>query len=106
MADGGDCKPVACQGPARWHKAHGGSLGKSILWAAKTACMQRQPRVSNDTPNTDALAIVAATVRFNSLDILFTPAFDFAIVFKVRTSSLDHGRRNTTFVFFISVPFF
>ncbi len=50
-----------------------------------------QPRVSNDTPNIDALAIVAAAVRFNVLDILFTPAFDFAI---------------TAFFFFgISAPF-
>jgi len=65
-----------------------------------------QPRVSNDTPNIDALAIVAAAVRFNVLDILFTPAFDFAIVFNVRTSSRDHTRRTTAFFFFgISAPF-
>jgi hypothetical protein len=41
-----------------------------------------QPRVSNDTRNRDALAIVAAFVRFNALKILFTPALDFAIVFQ------------------------
>jgi hypothetical protein len=28
------------------------------------------------------LAIVAAFVRFNALEILFTPALDFAIVFQ------------------------
>src|SRR5258708_20824349 len=58
-----------------------------------------QPRVSNDTRNRDALAIVAAFVRFNTLEMLFTPALDFAIVFNVRTSSFDHARL-TTFLFF------
>jgi len=62
--------------------------------------------VLKDTLNDDALAIVAATVRFNALDILFTPAFDFAIVFNARTSSFDHARRTTAFFFFgISFPF-
>jgi hypothetical protein len=61
--------------------------------------------VLNDTPNIDALAIVAATVRFNALDILFTPALDFAIVFNVRTSSFDHARL-ATFFLAISVSFF
>jgi hypothetical protein len=56
-----------------------------------------QPRVSNDTRNRDALTIVAATVRFNALDILFAPALDFAIVFNVRTSSFDHARLTTFF---------
>jgi len=42
-----------------------------------------QPRVSNDTFNIDALTFVAPTVRFNALEILFTPALDFAIVFSV-----------------------
>jgi hypothetical protein len=50
-----------------------------------------QPRVSNDTFNIDALTFVAATVRFNALEILFTPALDFAIVFNVRTSVAVHG---------------
>jgi len=56
-----------------------------------------QPRVSNDTRNRDALAIVAAFVRFNALEILFTPALDFAIVFNVRTSVAVHGRLTTPF---------
>ena len=64
-----------------------------------------QPRVSNDTRNRDALAIVAAFVRFNTLEILFTPALDFAIVFNVRTSSFDHARLTTFFFFGISFPF-
>jgi len=51
------------------------------------------PRVSNDRFNIDALTFVAATVRFNALEILFAPALDFAIVFNVRTSSFDHVRR-------------
>jgi hypothetical protein len=63
------------------------------------------PRVSNDTFNVDALTFVAATVRFNALDILFAPAWDFAIVFNVRTSSFDHARLTTFFFFGISFPF-
>ena len=62
------------------------------------------PRVSNDTFNIDALTIVAAIVRFNALEILFTPALDFAIVFNVRTSSFDHARL-TTFLA-ILIPLF
>jgi hypothetical protein len=59
------------------------------------------PRVSSDTLSIDALAIVAAFVRFNALDILFAPALAFAIVFNVRTSSFDHERR--TIFFFLAM---
>src|SRR5712675_349753 len=51
-----------------------------------------------------ALAIVAAFVRLNTLEILFTPALDFAIVFNVRTSSFDQARLTTFFFFGISFP--
>jgi hypothetical protein len=64
---------------------------------------RNHPRVFSDTPSIDALAIVAAFVRFNALDVLFTPALAFPIVFNVRTSSFDHGRR-ATFFFFILAP--
>jgi hypothetical protein len=49
--------------------------------------------------------MVAAFVRFNALDILFTPALAFAIIFNVRTSSFDHGRRIVIFFLAISAPF-
>jgi hypothetical protein len=49
--------------------------------------------------------MVAAFVRFNALDILFTPALAFTIVFNVRTSSFDHGRRIIIFFLAISAPF-
>jgi hypothetical protein len=65
---------------------------------ASEALIIRQTRVSGDTPSIDALTIVAAFVRLRALDILFTPALAFAIVFKVRTSSLDHARRTTFFL--------
>jgi hypothetical protein len=65
---------------------------------ASEALIIRQTRVSRDTPSIDALTIVAAFVRLRALDILFTPALAFAIVFKVRTSSLDHSRRTTFFL--------
>jgi hypothetical protein len=65
---------------------------------ASEALIIRQTRVSRDTPSIDALTIVAAFVRLRALDILFTPALAFAIVFKVRTSSLDHARRTTFFL--------
>jgi hypothetical protein len=58
-----------------------------------------------DTPRFAAITLVAPRVRFNALAILATPAFAFAIVFNVRTSSLDHARRITFFFFGISVPF-
>jgi hypothetical protein len=61
--------------------------------------------VSSDTLRIDALAIVAAFVRFNALDILFGPALAFAIVFNVRTSSFDHGRRTVVFFLAMSAPF-
>jgi hypothetical protein len=61
--------------------------------------------VSSDTLSIDALAIVAAFVRFNALDILFAPALAFAIVFNVRTSSFDHERRTIFFFLAISAPF-
>jgi hypothetical protein len=70
-----------------------------------TSVYKHQPRVSNDTLSIDALAMVAAFVRFNALDILFTPALAFAIVFNVRTSSFDHGRRIIIFFLAISAPF-
>jgi hypothetical protein len=63
-----------------------------------------QPRVSNETRNRDALTIVAAIVRFNALEILLTPALDFAIVFNVRMSVAVHARLITFLA--ISVPFF
>ena len=62
--------------------------------------------MSSDTLSIDALAIVAAFVRFNALDILFAPALAFAIVFNVRTSSFDHERRTIFFFLAISAPFF
>jgi hypothetical protein len=61
----------------RWQAiTSGGNLGASLKRYGI------QPRVSNDTRNRDALAIVAAFVRFNALKILFTPSLDFAIVFQ------------------------
>jgi len=60
--------------------------------------------VLKDTPRFAAMTLVAPGERLNALAILVTPALAFAIVFNVRTSSLDHARR-TTFLFFISVPF-
>jgi hypothetical protein len=80
----------------------------ALLYGPASGCFyffDIQPRVSNDTRNRDALAIVAAFVRFNTLEILFTPALDFAIVFNVRTSSFDHARLTTFFFFGISFPF-
>jgi hypothetical protein len=84
-------------------RPHGCSVPKHSLENSEWAFINH-PRVSSDTLSIDALAIVAAFVRLSALDILFTPDFDLAIVFNVRTSSFDHERR-TTFFFFISVPF-
>lgn len=54
----------------------------------------------NDTPSVHALAAVAPGVRFNVFAILATPAFFFASVFSLRTSSFVQSRR--TIVFFLA----
>jgi hypothetical protein len=61
------------------------------------------PRVSNETPNIDALTIVAASVRFNTLAIFVTPFLSFAIVFNVRTSVAVH---RITFLGPLAIPEF
>jgi hypothetical protein len=76
---------VARQGPASRLKST--AQIKARLFLRQSAV---HPRVSNDTFNIDALTFVAPTVRFNALEILFTPALDFAIVFNVRTSVAVH----------------
>jgi hypothetical protein len=63
-----------------------------------------QPRVSRDTPSACALNVVAATVRFNALEILATPVLFFASDFNSRTSDEVHGRLTTVFFFGISGP--
>jgi hypothetical protein len=70
------------------------------------ATFPSQPRILSETPRFAAIAVVAATVRFNVLAILVTPCLFFAIDFNVRKSFSDHGLRNTAFLFFISVPIF
>jgi hypothetical protein len=90
---------VARQGPASRFKNT--AQIEASLFLRQSAV---HPRVSNDTPSIDALTIVAAIVRFNALEILFTPALDFAIVCNVRTSSFVQARLITFLA--ISVPFF
>jgi hypothetical protein len=67
-----------------------------LFCVAQTAI---QPRILRDTPRFAAITLVAPGERFNALDILFTPTLAFAIVFNVRTSSFDHARRTSFFVF-------
>jgi len=43
------------------------------------------------------LTAVAAGVRFNDFAMRATPAFAFAMLFSVRTSSFDHNTRRVTF---------
>ena len=90
---------MARQGPAS--RLKGTAQIEASLFLRQSAV---HPRVSNDTFNIDALTIVAAIVRFNALEILLTPALDFAIVFKVRTSSFVQARLIAFLA--ISVPFF
>jgi hypothetical protein len=61
-------------------------------------------RVDRETPSFAAITVVAPGVRFNALAILATPAFAFAIVFIVRTSSFVHARRTTFLAFAILSP--
>jgi hypothetical protein len=60
------------------------------------------PRVLSDTPSFAAITLVAPGVRFNAFDILVTPAFDFAIDFIKRTSSLLQGR-GVRFLVFLAI---
>jgi hypothetical protein len=55
----------------------------SAIEAERSDYDRQQSHERSQRPrNRDALAIVAAFVRFNALKILFTPALDFAIVFQ------------------------
>jgi hypothetical protein len=55
-------------------------------------------RIESETPNEAALTAVAAVVRFSDLAMRVIPAFSFAMVLSVRTSSFVHERR-VVFVF-------
>ena len=66
--------------------------GKHVDEERRTVLRPIQPLVSNDTPNIDALTVVAATVRFNAFEILVTPVFFFASDFNSRTSVAVHAR--------------
>jgi hypothetical protein len=48
------------------------------------------------------MTLVAPGVRFNAFDILVTPAFDFAIDFIKRRSSLLQGR-GVRFLVFLAI---
>lgn len=54
--------------------------------------------MSSETPNNDALTIVAPGVRFSVFEIFLTPAFCFASDLSVFTSSFVHSRRTVFFV--------
>jgi hypothetical protein len=81
-------------------KPHGGNQGKPILWAAKPACMQPQPRILNEIPCFAAMTVVAPGVRFKALAIFLTPRLSFAIDFNNFKSSLV--QRRITFLFFLA----
>ena len=67
-----------------------GSKNGPTLWPVLETARYR---IDSDTPNAVALTAVAAGVRFSDLAMRFFPAFAFAIVFSVRTSSFVHARR-------------
>jgi hypothetical protein len=97
-----------------WHAISGDSTGgrewgsrslsttKAITEKAADLASDPPPlavryRIDNETPSEAALTAVAAFVRFSDLAIRVLPAFAFAMLFSVRTSSFVQARR--VFVF-------